>query len=583
MSAMLGICSSGSATDSSILRTRETPTLWRSRDSLVSVSCEAWKQLDVTGSREGSGDGSILIWVDGECFNLVEATGLPSSLDVRGGSDFENAIARAYCNGNLSSLLERLDGSFVAVLYDESKRQLLLCTDRLGSKPLYWFDNNGIFAWSSSLLSLSSISESDDDLDREALSCFLDLGFLLEDKTWFQSMKLLDPASVLTYQCKPVKRRSAKYWDWNKVGTQRLSFDDTVAALYSAFMDSVEERFNPHCRVGLSLSGGLDSRALLAAVTRLDPKYQGYAFVFGLAGSADVQLAQKVCQLCSWELEHFDLSTQSNWVAERRKLVIATDGMLDLKHLHVGEFLNRVETRIDVCLNGFLGDVIAGGSWLPIVDFLGLFDQIEARAHLKSRVSLRSFSKRSEHVPPLEPMLLENRGRRFTNLGILGNEAFFGQRLPFVSNRMVEWALSTPRAHRRFGRAYKAMLLRHFPAFFESIPWQKTMQPISPGRGVFGEVFTVLRRKVHSLGRSAASKEYADYDQWVTDPTAVLELSKILQRPLDADGVASQSDKIVRGATALMFFSEAEQIHHQDVKLLQACLEAIHESLDQAD
>lgn len=398
------MCPSKTAGDAVDLRVIESLTSWQSQSLRLRVSSESRKRIEI-GRFGGDNEAPIArISLVGACYDLADvAAAFLSQTDVRSGIDFETASVSAYSTGELPSFLERLDGSFAAVLYDESSSQLLMFSDRLGSKPLYWFHHDGVFAWASSLRSLIVIPEVSKELDTEALACFLDLGFLLEDSTWFENVRLLNPASLFSYQCDSSQRRYAKYWDWNKVVPRPVSFEDSVSSLYSVFMDSVEERFDPQYRFGLSLSGGLDSRALLAAVTRLNPSYEGYAFVFGSAGSNDVLLAQQVCQLCNWELEHFPLSSESNWISDRRKLVL--------------------------------------------------------------------------------------------------------------------------------------------------------------------------------FRRNANSTEYADYDRWIIDPSTLLELGKILQRPLDLQKVQDSGDAILRAATAIMFLTEVDRLCDGDTSFVQACLGAIHESV----
>ena len=159
---------------------------------------------------------------------------------------------------------------------------------------LYWYYKDGVFAWGSEVKAILAVDGVDKALDPTSYDCFMDLGYLMGEHTWLEHIKLIKPATVVEYDLAERAVNQHHYWRWSEIKPSNLTFDEAVDELGKRFIEAVRRRFNPNERIGISLSGGLDSRAIFAAVDHLYPDYKGYAYTFGIPGCDDITIAEQV-------------------------------------------------------------------------------------------------------------------------------------------------------------------------------------------------------------------------------------------------------------------------------------------------
>ncbi len=149
-------------------------------------------------------EGVISIWIEGEAYNLQEVCG-DLGLKTTG---FAKSMLTAYKTGNLEKFLNKLDAYFCAAIYDAEKDLLKLITDRYGMRMLYWYNKNGLFAWAGEVKGILALNGVDKTIDSTSLPCFMDLGYLMGEHTWFEHIKLVNPATIINVnlknqRCKP--------------------------------------------------------------------------------------------------------------------------------------------------------------------------------------------------------------------------------------------------------------------------------------------------------------------------------------------------------------------------------------------
>jgi asparagine synthase (glutamine-hydrolysing) len=257
--------------------------------------------------------------------------------------------------------------------------------------------------------------------------------------------------------------------------------------------------------VGISLSGGLDSRALLAAMPA-EKHRPIHTVTFGVPGCDDIQIASQIAHVKS-AVHHVVELTSANWLLKRMAGVWYTDGQANLLHMHALISVEEQRKNYRVNLNGFLGDAILGGSYL--------FDKRWTIAEKTVQ-----------------------RGRRFINEGTRLTNNFLHNRIPFFANPLMEFTCSIPESLRAHSKIYNEMLLAAFPAFFAKIPWQTTQLPISASRA---RVFAVskLRGAMRRLAKFApglglighATHSYHNYAVWIRHAPARSLFERMLLDP----------------------------------------------------
>jgi asparagine synthase (glutamine-hydrolysing) len=476
----------------------------------------------------------VYIWGEGDIYNTSE---LASKIGVSS-SDFLELLLIAYNKNKLEEVLNIANGYFSVVIYDAVLKKIKLITDRFGLRFLYWTVANENFIWGSEVKYIAEAAELGFTFNKSSFEVFTDLGYLLDDSTWFEEIKLLPPSSILTYDITTKSHVIDTYWKWSEIKPSNLSFDEAVDELGRCFLRAVKKRFDPTKKIGIALSGGLDSRAILAAVDYLYPDYQGYTYTFGIEGCEDIGIAQQAANAVGWKHESF-LFTNDDWFSKRVAYVWYTDGMQDFKHMHGCEFWECVSKNIDYNLNGFSGDAIFGGGFLNKTPFNKRADLENTKAFYGKHADVFNFEHDFFGIDKVEPHLQMNRVRRFTTMGSVSAQTYVEQLKPFFDNECVELVYSLPDEFRANNKVYSAMLIKFFPKLFASIKWQKTGLPLSRKTHLtfWDKVYKRLKVEISKMIGKPFSGEYVDYNAWISDERVSSKIEELFKSSLNKDRV----------------------------------------------
>jgi asparagine synthase (glutamine-hydrolysing) len=273
-------------------------------------------------------EGPVQVLFHGQIDNTAELTealhkqGLP--LFRAGVVPLISALYQAYG----SQFVARLKGAFSIVVLDERAKKLVLINDLLGSYFLYWADGPQHFVFASKLKAILRDPALTPRLNPRAVADYLTFGFLFGDKTLVEQVRLLPPASTLTYRweerCCTLERYARledAFQPWE--GT-RVEYLD---ALRAAFNGAVQRALAGEYRFGIALSGGLDSRAILSAVACSHRPVSTYTL--GVKGCADEVIAQKLAHLAGTQHQFFKLDRHylGEYLTHLQHMVSLTDGM----------------------------------------------------------------------------------------------------------------------------------------------------------------------------------------------------------------------------------------------------------------
>ncbi|GMM69665.1 hypothetical protein MTsDn1_29600 [Alteromonas sp. MTD1] len=471
----------------------------------------------------------ICVWVEGESYNVSE---LSNDFDLEIGTSFSKALLINYQRGTLDSFLNRLDGYFCAVIYDRQNSKLKLISDRYGMRMLYWYFHNEKFLWSSEVKGILALEGIDKTIDSASFNCFMELGHLLGTSTWFDKIKLINPASILSFDLITKEVSQHHYWTWAEILPSSLKFDEAVDELGKRFIRAVERRFSPTERIGVTLSGGLDSRAIVAAIDHLSSNFCGQAFTFGIEGCDDIEIARQVIEKTKWRHKCYHF-TDDNWFKPRIQKVWNTDGMKDMMHMHGGEFVDDMATHVDVNLNGYLGDAIFGGSYIPHKEHIDKrIDRETAEKFYKLHDVETFYQSKFFDINHIDPYLFMSRGRRFINMGTVNSLVSLEQRKPFMDNECVELIYSLPDHFRVNNKLYSTMLQRFFPDFFKNIPWQQTGKPAgeTPQWNLYNRLLKKFHRLFINFSGGQNKNNYTNYKNWILTNETKSYLSGLLKR-----------------------------------------------------
>jgi asparagine synthase (glutamine-hydrolysing) len=163
---------------------------------------------------------------------------------------------------------EQLRGKFAIAVWDEAARRLVLARDRLGVKPLYYAERNGMLLFASELKSLLASGEIEAELDYEAIDAYLTLGFVPAPRTLLRGVSKLSPGHRLIADAGGVKVDA--YWNYPQPAAVEGEHteDEWREALVKGLEESVRLRLMSDVPLGAMLSGGLDSSLIVALMAR---------------------------------------------------------------------------------------------------------------------------------------------------------------------------------------------------------------------------------------------------------------------------------------------------------------------------
>ena len=210
-------------------------------------------------------DRSLCIVFNGEIYNFCE---LRDELLAKGHafstkSDTET-ILHAYEEWGERSV-ERLRGMFAYAIRDVRRKKLFLARDRFGIKPLFFSERAGTLRFASEMKAILADGEVPRDMDDTALACYFTLSYIPAPFTIHQAIRKLHPGHTLTWQEGSISIR--KYWDLVIAPDRSKPEKYFIDGFMEVFTESVGAHMISDVPLGAFLSGGVDSGAVVAAMS----------------------------------------------------------------------------------------------------------------------------------------------------------------------------------------------------------------------------------------------------------------------------------------------------------------------------
>jgi len=197
------------------------------------------------------------------------------------------------------AFVHKLNGSFVLAIWDKRKKEIVVVNDRYGLRPLYYSKRNGYLLFGSEVKAILEDETFERVVDERAVADFFAFEYILGDKTFFKGISVLLPASILTARKNNISIE--QYWDFN-YKEETFSEEYYAEELVKRFKKAVERVMQSKHRKGLFLSGGLDSRSILAATDG-----ELYTFTFGEKESKEAKISEIVANKKKTKHEFLEL------------------------------------------------------------------------------------------------------------------------------------------------------------------------------------------------------------------------------------------------------------------------------------
>jgi asparagine synthase (glutamine-hydrolysing) len=344
-------------------------------DDSVTLGMRRLSIIDLSGGHQPvfNEDRTVVVVFNGEIYNFQE---LRRTLESRGhpfrtGSDTE-VIVYAYEEWG-EDCVDHFEGMFAFALAETSKStrrgnpRVLLARDRLGIKPLYYtlVDGNLIFA--SEVRSLLASGQVEPRLSQTALRSYLLFGSVVEPMTLVEGVYSLPPGHRITISAagQHAGVRPEPYWDFAasacpSLKTKKQERCSATAFLRSLLEETVASHLIADVPVGVFLSSGIDSTALVALATQKKAALNTVTVVFPEQDFSEAELARRTAQRFGTNHRELTLSGD-DMLARLSEAVGALDQpSMDGINTYFVSWAAR-QAGLKVALSGLGGDEIFGG------------------------------------------------------------------------------------------------------------------------------------------------------------------------------------------------------------------------------
>ncbi len=240
-------------------------------DAAVGLGHRRLSIIDLGGGRQplANEDGTVWVTFNGEIYNYRELT---SELEAAGHrfrtrSDSE-VLVHAYEQWG-DDCLVRLRGMFAFSVWDARRRRLFLARDRVGIKPLVYFQSPGLFAFASELQALRALPEFPPQIDLQALDLYLNYQYIPAPFSIYRSARKLPPAHYLVVEADGTVLGPRQYWELRFRPNYRMREGEWVERLDAELRDTVRLHLVSDVSFGAFLSGGLDSSSVVAYMSQV--------------------------------------------------------------------------------------------------------------------------------------------------------------------------------------------------------------------------------------------------------------------------------------------------------------------------
>lgn len=381
-------------------------------------------------------------------------------------------------------VLRSARGVFCIADYRAQSGVLSLATDKLGIRPLYYTVKDNYVIFSSALRVLEQLSDVPKTMNLRAVTEIAALGYALADRTPYSDISVLKAGEMLQANGPNISR--SFYWQWNEIKPSSGSEDDLLTELYSRFDGAVSTRLRSDRSTVAYLSGGLDSRCVVASLCSQNAHVHTFNFarpetqdqVLGRYFAERVEVTHREVPKASgdnvpdYSTLMADARGGQTFAPERPNLVWSGEGgSVGLGHVHLGRRIVELmrEGRTDAAIdeyfereNVYLSPRLLRPEIFEAVD--GIIPQgvREELAEVTASDPARSFF--------LFLMLNDQRRKLAGHFEDIDRHRLEFQ-LPFFDSEFVEFIISIPVDMCMEHKLY-VKWLNLFPEPVSAVPWQ---------------------------------------------------------------------------------------------------------------
>lgn len=302
--------------------------------------------------------GRYTMVFNGQIYNFRDIKAELSDYPFHTTSDTEVLVA-AYTKWG-ADCLQRLNGMFAFAIYDTREETLFIARDRFGVKPLYYYVDENIFAFASEMRALLSTGLVQRKLDYRGVKDLLMVQSSICPQTILQDVRQLHPAHWAKLSA-PGELQEVRYWTPGETfPNHTANYTQACTDVRQLFFASVERRMISDVPFGAFLSGGIDSSAIVAAMSQVRSGIDTFSIAFQEAEFDESVYAEEIARLYNTR-HHKLVLTPDEFIQEVPNALGAMDNpSADGMNLYVVSKLTK-KAGVTVALSGIGGDELFAG------------------------------------------------------------------------------------------------------------------------------------------------------------------------------------------------------------------------------
>ena len=340
-------------------------------DSVVGLCHRRLSILDLSEAGNQpmfSSDSNIVIVFNGEIYNFLE---LRKELEAEGvtfaSSTDTEVIIKLYEKYG-EECLASLNGMFAFALWDKSRKKLFIARDRLGKKPLYYYMDDGRFAFGSEIKAILTLPDIKKEIRLDSVHDFFAYQYIPDPKSIFKHIHKLPPAHFMIIEDGNIEIK--KYWELSFANTNSDSEEINVAKLQSIIKETTKRRMISDVPLGAFLSGGVDSSGVVATMSMLSDKpIKTCTIAFDNEKYNEAKFAELVAK--QYKTEHHELLVHQNVADALENIVSYFDEPFADPSLVPTFFVSEhARKKVTVAIAGDGGDEVFAGYEKYSTDFV---------------------------------------------------------------------------------------------------------------------------------------------------------------------------------------------------------------------
>ena len=240
-----------------------------------------------------------------------------------------------------------LNGRFHGLLTDQSRGTATLFNDRYGMHRIYYHESKDSFYFAGEAKAILAVRPELRTIDSRGLGEYIACGCVMENRTLFEGVHVLPPASAWIFRNGSIERKGAYFnpKEWEEQTT--LEPEAYYEAVREVFSKNLPRYFQARETIGVSLTGGLDTRMIMAWNKASPGSLPCYSFGGMFRDCQDVLIARRVARACGQPHQVIPVGDDflSRFASYAERTVYLTDGTSDVTHaadLYANEWAAKI-------------------------------------------------------------------------------------------------------------------------------------------------------------------------------------------------------------------------------------------------